>query len=1298
MYEYGIWHDALRNIEPECATLRQAGLHPADLRRIELGLTLRLDYAPKLPLTDVWLLLLGYDFPDIDQIPLAVRQRAQFLLWTYRSRYRWQHDWEDYATHRALGAWRSFGVKGKELGQPQIALPFTQQRLAAYRQALHQPLIWKQQDVRWAIAASKAYRWELRHSGRSQWATITFPQFPNVDLPCHSSEHSEHLLPPALSPTLPPALSPALPSEQQRSPLTIPWQELLDTAHWMDQQEQQHTVAAGMHSGNWAQRLQKVDFRAITPDGSFTPTAELILQGTTHWIGRVGAGKSTLMQVLAVWCARRGQRVTLVLGDTMAVLDWAAQFVQLGLRAAPVLGASQRDRHAQRFDTRERRQGSFRPATIANQWLSMGCPVDTWRDQPEEVLPYHDYPCQRLQEVTDDRLAPNARLALHTCPAWGQCPTHQAARDLVNAEIWVATAPALLYGQCPAPLSDRRMRYWEQMWRSSTLVMVDECDRAQVQLDLQFAPTERLESPDKTGLLTRLQDRLGPMPGRSSLLTRTTTHWAEAWDTLHLTITCLYGLLRHDQDRAAIAQWSHQGEYFTAWSVFNTVAQTWIKNLPTDPERLERPSTREKRQAKRQAKWWQHPLYDYLNYVFGRFLDDPNPQLDALAIANSPAIKSSESPATTTLPRSGLRIPSRKLQAAVTQLAIYAQMWTTADSDHQIRPALQTWLDQQKDIVIAALQSQGMAQTATHAACKDHPGELPKNLAHLESLRTLPAASSALATMLAFGLVVARLLRSLNLIIRDWQSVADVLGLDLEASGLFQRPPRELQPLVPVSPQGNVLALRLTKVEVPDGNPAGEFHLDFFKCLGVGRALLTQFERLYGPARSPQVPRPNGDGFEADESTDPPPSAPHLLLLSGTSWAPDSGSYHVAVPVTALLSGRGPAAVQIETSQIETSQAHGSSAAAARVSASQFRFDPCHDSAGQPLRVSGMGDRDRRREALRQLTLVLGQKRSDGRSLLERDRAAIPDPKRQRILLVVGSYADAQLVGEILREPQTLGKQAVRVLIPDDGENPNGVGEGTVLQRGAVAEFAATEAWVLVAPALAIERGHNILNEDQAAAIGCVQILVRPHPRPQDLGAAVQLLNRWALDLSDRLATSSSSASSSESPTLASCGLQFRREAENLWRSLLQTPTAFSTLRDGPLRERSSLVWGVIVLLVQVMGRTIRGDVPTTMVFRDAAFMPETAHGQRDTSETSVLLAAQALLAPYCAPLGAVQTAALSSDQRRDRAIAQALYQPFYDGLCQILTTTGHPLQGHDTPPSTHSSKDKAKRSKQSKT
>ncbi|MBE7556775.1 MAG: hypothetical protein HS126_37490 [Anaerolineales bacterium] len=49
---------------------------------------------------------------------------------------------------------------------------------------------------------------------------------------------------------------------------------------------------------------------------------------------------------------------------------------------------------------------------------------------------------------------------------------------------------------------------------------------------------------------------------------------------------------------------------------------------------------------------------------------------------------------------------------------------------------------------------------------------------------------------------------------------------------------------------------------------------------------------------------------------------------------------------------------------------------------------------------------------------------------------------------------------------------------------------------------------------MAIERGHNILNEDYQAAIGTAYFLVRPHPRPDDIGLAIQFLNRWAIDRS----------------------------------------------------------------------------------------------------------------------------------------------------------------------------------------
>ena len=69
------------------------------------------------------------------------------------------------------------------------------------------------------------------------------------------------------------------------------------------------------------------------------------------------------------------------------------------------------------------------------------------------------------------------------------------------------------------------------------------------------------------------------------------------------------------------------------------------------------------------------------------------------------------------------------------------------------------------------------------------------------------------------------------------------------------------------------------------------------------------------------------------------------------------------------------------------------------------------------------------------------------------------------------------------------------------------------IQRGDVAQFARAEsAWILIAPMMAIERGHNILNMDRVAAFGAALFLVRPFPVPDNPELLVQMLNYWTIE------------------------------------------------------------------------------------------------------------------------------------------------------------------------------------------
>ena len=93
------------------------------------------------------------------------------------------------------------------------------------------------------------------------------------------------------------------------------------------------------------------------------------------------------------------------------------------------------------------------------------------------------------------------------CPLWSRCPRHHGARDLVTAQVWVATPASLVHSAVPPHQADARIRYLELACRMSDLIIVDEADRVQMQLDAAFAPSATL-----VGRVTRLVAGRGPGP------------------------------------------------------------------------------------------------------------------------------------------------------------------------------------------------------------------------------------------------------------------------------------------------------------------------------------------------------------------------------------------------------------------------------------------------------------------------------------------------------------------------------------------------------------------------------------------------------------------------------------------------------------------------------------------------------------------------------------------------------------------------------------------------------------------
>jgi hypothetical protein len=966
-----------------------------------------------------------------------------------------------------------------------------------YDEVLTKPLKHTRRSLVWADAG------QYRFIGQRHWTSVTLPS--DLVFPAPVQRHN-------------------LEGNASRQPLTVSWDELLETAHWMDK-----TLSVHQKPTAWWERLHRVQLELFCDDQSaLQSTRQLQLDGMMHLIGMVSSGKSTLMDVLAVWMARQGLHCTLVVGDVMSALERAQLFTDLGLRVAPILGSSNRERHINRLHrmvAASHAPGALHQNHVGFRWLSSACPLDGLRDTGTP-LPIGQQPCLHLSAAGKQNDEEHEQ-KVRACPLYSVCPFHEAQRDLVDASIWIATPASLVYTRVAPQITPEQLRFTELVYRRSDLVIVDEADQVQMQLDTVFSPNQTLVSRSADAWLGRLSQQVLLQlnrEGRSQLAEVRVAMWCQAHDMAQAAASRVYALLLQEKPlRREIEQ-----DYFTEWLLLERLAF----RMSGEPEHRDQDSH-----------------FAHLMRGFTEFLTDPL----------------------------GERIQH--------PFVSWARQTLTITNSDQLREELATWIEQ-------------------HAA----------PTANIQTERT------QLALMLEFALLVAILSNRLDYLQREWRSVEGPLDLEGGNSALFHRPPEDYRAVIPTSPMGNVLAFQYIR-PADDTQAAGD--LRFFRCLGVGRWLLLHLHDLFA-----------GDGI----------AGPHVLLLSGTSWAGTSPRYHVQVPVSGIL--RAPA------TEIDA------------INQSVFQTKFVADRTGNPVRVSGTyghGRVNALNVILQNLAKRVGLS-GKGASHLEQVRDKLPK-RRQRVLLLVGSYDEARRAREFLENTRPDWRERVLHLVPDDDRFDSQWQSSQVgLQRGMVSRFAETDAWILIAPLLAVERGHNILNEDNQAAIGAVYFLVRPHPRPDDISYAIQSINQWAVEEHSNIDWFEKEHHlEPDESQLSTIGHTFRSAAYRRWRYLLRMPMIYSTL---PAPERNAVTWSQLVTIWQVIGRLVRGGSPAQVFFCDAAFDPA-AYQSEDApgaAGVSLLTGMIDVLHPYFDKTNTTIAPA-------DKVLVDTLYGPFYKALQRMKGT-----------------------------
>ena len=332
-------------------------------------------------------------------------------------------------------------------------------------------------------------------------------------------------------------------------------------------------------------------------------------------------------------------------------------------------------------------------------------------------------------------------------------------------------------------------------------------------------------------------------------------------------------------------------------------------------------------------------------------------------------------------------------------------------------------------------------------------------------------------------------------------------------------------------------------------------------------------------------------------------AGPHVVLLSGSSWAEGSYEYHINRPVNYILEADKDKRAFLEKTAFFES--------------------------GLTERVSGAGYK--RIEMLTALT-----QKCVGSIIDEYDR------KAGKILLVVNSYEQAAKVQETLQaELRKKQCDALVCRMISDAINIENC-QGTI-RRGEISKFAAMQDSILIAPAMAIERGHNIVDENGHSALSAVFFMVRPMSVPDDVQEKGSKLNGYI----------ESHLKREPGEPLFDYNARIRKEATKRW-AIMNGSKAYG-LSELDHDSQKDIVATLFILILQIFGRLARVTDTTKPAphvhFVDGAFRrPDEKLNDFDCLES----------------LGKYLDALMKNPESAE--IAKTLYEPFYKAFKEGIT------------------------------
>lgn len=280
------------------------------------------------------------------------------------------------------------------------------------------------------------------------------------------------------------------------------------------------------------------------------------------------------------------------------------------------------------------------------------------------------------------------------------------------------------------------------------------------------------------------------------------------------------------------------------------------------------------------------------------------------------------------------------------------------------------------------------------------------------------------------------------------------------------------------------------------------------------------------------------------------PLGPHTVLLSATSCAPGSSEHHIYRPVNYIL--------QPTSSEIQDF-----------INSIKIQY------VNTQIKVSGTKDK---KAALK--TLCNSNKELFMDSLNEEGRS----------LIIVNSYLQAEWVQEELK--RILPTNIFR-LVPDFSARTL-----DTIQRSKVNSSKEIDYKFLVAPAISIARGFNIVDNTGHSLFNKMFVLVRPMTKPKEIEKIVSIVNGEVIRM--RTMQPQSSLLSNELERIKEC----QRYAHKVWNDILRDSYGIQYADELLIQN---IVVSRLILLIQLIGRLLRitnlNATPPEIILLDDAFV-----------------------------------------------------------------------------------------------